>query len=283
VGVHTKPTDSSLADAMLTALKASGHMESIQAIHDHACKMGAKCDGADTDPEEHGESAADQAPGKSANFDPDNTLVAFGSAVKSLGDDMVGGYLVHYGTPETPDLTHLRDFFDQQTNFGNAVKSDVYFDHGQDPVFGVKALTHQAEIGRDNVGVWIKHQLNVRDEYEAAVLKLAKAGKLGWSSGTILHLIERKSIGRSHHILNWPLGLDASYTAEPAEFLNHVVPLKSIQASSLKSLLTEQSQGPDGRTDSAPEGAVGDEAKSATIPDDLLALGLMVKRKAGTL
>jgi hypothetical protein len=61
-------------------------------------------------------------------------------------------------------------------------------------------------------------QLKARDEYERGILALIAAGKLGLSSGTAAHLVERKAVGGGvHEVLRWPLGLDASLTPTPAE------------------------------------------------------------------
>ena len=42
------------------------------------------------------------------------------------------------------------------------------------------------------MGVWVEGILNMRDDYEKALYNLAKQGKLGWSSGTASHLVERE-------------------------------------------------------------------------------------------
>jgi hypothetical protein len=43
-------------------------------------------------------------------------------------------------------------------------------------------------------------QLEMRDEYDEQIYKLAEAGKLGWSTGAAGHLVERVSIGKSWEI-----------------------------------------------------------------------------------
>jgi hypothetical protein len=81
--------------------------------------------------------------------------------------------------------------------------------------------------------VFIKHLLDLRSGYEAKLYGLVQAGKLGWSSGTAPHLVERKAIGDGRHqIEQWPLGLDASYTPTPAGGL-------VVNAGTMKSLLEE--------------------------------------------
>ncbi len=69
----------------------------------------------------------------------------------------------------------------------------------------------------DDEGVFIKHLLDIRSSYERKLYGMVQADKLGWSSGTAPHLVERKALGDGRHqIVGWPLGLDASYTPGPA-------------------------------------------------------------------
>jgi hypothetical protein len=100
----------------------------------------------------------------------------------------------------------------------------VYYQHGADKKLGKRKLA-KGELTQDELGIWIEAQLNLRDEYEKAIYSMAEKGKLGWSSGTAAHLVEKAADGR---ITTWPLGLDASLTPTPAEPRNiTVIPLKS--------------------------------------------------------
>lgn len=176
----------------------------------------------------------------------DNTTIAFGGATKAMGNGVIGGYLVRFTDPDHPDLAG--DYFDASTDFGPHNKCIPWYHHGLDGTLGLKRLgTGMADIKTDNVGVWVQAQLNLADEYEAAIYELVKAGRLGWSSGTSSHLVRREPMGKAYHIKTWPLGLDASLTPEPAAGpgLTQVIPLKSYvqdQAAgvpSLKALLQE--------------------------------------------
>jgi hypothetical protein len=85
------------------------------------------------------------------------------------------------------------------------------------PGLGRQQLTNQAELGMDDEGVFVKHLLDLRKSYEAKLYAMVEAGKLGWSSGTAPHLVDRKALGDGRHeITQWTLGLDASYTPMPA-------------------------------------------------------------------
>ena len=180
----------------------------LQMIHDYAVDNGAMCDD------------------KPKSIDPE-TLITFGAEVKALGDGKIGGYLVRFGSPDQRDLTGI-DWFGKDTDFGDAQKSDVYYHHGMDTKIGKRKLA-EAMLRPDDVGVWAETQLKMRDEYEKAIYELAQKGKLGWSSGTAPHLVERdRTTGQ---IKKWPLGLDASLTPTPAEPRNTVAALKSLTES----------------------------------------------------
>lgn len=163
-----------------------------------------------------------------------NSLVWFGDTVKALSDDgKVGGYLVKFSDADNPDLAG--DFFTKATDFVDMFgQSAVYYQHGLDPTLGRKMLGI-ATLKMDDVGVWAETQLNLRNAYERAIFSMAKKGKMGWSSGTAPHLVERESVeGKaSSFIKRWPLGLDASLTPNPCEPNAKAIPLKSLEAQPL--------------------------------------------------
>lgn len=175
--------------------------------------------------------------------EPD-VFVYYGGAVKALGDGKVGGYLVEFSDPETktgsPDLD--RDYFAADTDYDleENKSATVYYDHGRDPVLKRRKLGRVA-MRVDDVGVWVEGQLNRRDEHEKAIYRLAELGKLGWSSGTAPHLVDRKSVGNFKKIVSWPLGDDASLTPTPASYTktNQVVALKSVAVPTLAEMVAE--------------------------------------------
>jgi len=164
-----------------------------------------------------------------------------GPAVKALGGGKVGGYLVRFTNADEPDLEG--EYFDARTWYGDVSTSPVYFNHGLDSTLGLRMLGSGALSAKD-AGVWIEAQLALRDEYEKAVYQLAESGKLGWSSGTASHLIQREEEEKAIHISRWPLGLDASLTVTPADPGNRALPLKQ-WAESLKSLQVEPQEAED--------------------------------------
>jgi len=183
----------------------------LQMIHDYAKENGAACD----------------SEGKSID---DDALITFGDSVKALGGGRVGGYLVKFSTAHDPDLS--ADYFTPQTDYGTASASPVLYHHGLDLKVG-KRVIGDAALTRDDVGIWAEAQLKLRDDYERAIYKLAEAGKLGWSSGTASHLVERKATGHVNEITRWPLGLDASLTPTPAEPRNGAIALKTYRPTML--------------------------------------------------
>lgn len=159
----------------------------------------------------------------------DDALIYFGDSVKALGGGKIGGYLVRFSTATDPDLTG--DYFTKDTDFDleRSTKATVLYDHGLDPTLKRRKLG-MVECKVDNVGVWAEGQLALRDDYEKAIYEMAEAGKLGWSSGSAPHLVERKQVGNAFAVTAWPLGLDASLTPRPAEPRTLAISLKSYQA-----------------------------------------------------
>jgi len=168
-------------------------------------------------------------------LDPDDVLVTYGHAVKALGAGRIGGYLVHFGSEKSVDLDD--DFFTADTDFGPHETSMTFYDHGLDGVLKRRVLDPRAALKKDGIGVWVEAQLAMRDEYEKAIYGLAEADKLGWSSGTAVHLVETEKRGKATWIKTWPLGLDASLTPVPAEPRTKAVALKTYRTLGLASLL----------------------------------------------
>ena len=159
----------------------------------------------------------------------DDIFVYDGEAIKATrtADGLhVGGYLVRFSGPDALDLTG--DHFSADTDFDREfpTKLSGYFHHGMDNHFG-KAKLSKVDTRRDDFGIWAETILQERDEYEKFVADLAIAGKLGWSSGSAGHLVEREPSGKGYKITKWPL-VEASLTHTPAEPRNRAIPLKSL-------------------------------------------------------
>jgi HK97 family phage major capsid protein len=134
--------------------------------------------------------------------------------VKALGDTgRVGGYLVVWGDVSHPDLQG--EYFTPETELGLDwyPRRPVLYHHGLDGDLG-PAMIGQIEVMQpDHVGVWVEAQLDKRSRWARAVLDLVQRDTLGWSSGSLPHLVEVAADG---HIRRWPI-VEGSLTPTPAE------------------------------------------------------------------
>jgi len=168
--------------------------------------------------------AADGAPMKAAD-----TVVAWGEAVKALGDGRVGGYLVRFSSEADPDLTG--EWFTAKTYYGprDGDGADTLVHHGFPLKAGMEELADRLlsplKTTKDAVGIFAEVVLDMADEYEQAIYELVEQGKLGWSSGAPGHMVRRKDSGE---ITRWPIA-EGSLTPTPAEPRNRVVSLKALR------------------------------------------------------
>lgn len=164
-------------------------------------------------------------------------LISIGEQVKAISETdrylTVGAYGLRYANPKEHDLTG--EWFTRETDFGPFGGNGVVatFHHcqpvGEEPA--VKALAQRVfrpvEAVQDDIGIFVKHVLDMADDYEAAVAELVKAGKLIWSSGTASHMVLKEEDSgeiKRWHILEW------AYTPTPAEpRLPKIAPLKSVR------------------------------------------------------
>ena len=168
-------------------------------------------------------------------IDMDDVVIAHGTELKALGGGLVGGYLVVF-SPQKKRKDLSGEYFMKSTKYfweGKEVRPAIYH-HGLDPVLKKRFLGTGWQLRRtDDVGLWVETQLDLRDEYEKAIYSLTNQGKLGLSSGTASHLIERNDDGG---ILTWPI-VEGSFTPTPMEPRARVLSLRAIESVSLKSLL----------------------------------------------
>lgn len=155
-----------------------------------------------------------------------DTLAFYGGAVKALGGGKVGGYLVLFSGPSDPDLQG--DYFTKETDFliDSGESRPILYRHGVHPVIKSKKLG-KATIKIDDVGVFVEGELELRDKYIRAIYALAEKGQLGWSSGSMTHLVSRDAHGKSFEIKSWPIG-EASLTPMPVEGRTAAFPLKDL-------------------------------------------------------
>lgn len=155
-----------------------------------------------------------------------DTLTFQGGAVKALGGGKIGGYLVLFSGADDPDLQG--DYFTKATDLyvDSGETRPILYRHGAHPVIKSRKLG-KATLTIDDVGVFVEGELELRDKYEKAIYGLAEKGKLGWSSGSMSHLVSKNANGKSFEITSWPIG-EASLTPAPVEGRTHATPLKEI-------------------------------------------------------
>ena len=120
----------------------------------------------------------------------------------------VAGYGVVFGGEDLEG-----DTFTKSTNFmlDLVPQKLVCYDHTMSAavphVIGtVKSVT------ADETGLWVEAELKRSEEYVDAVLKLIEKGVIGWSSGSVPHLVRREA----KSITQWPV-VEWSLTPTPAE------------------------------------------------------------------
>lgn len=155
-----------------------------------------------------------------------DTLTFQGGAVKALGGGKIGGYLVLFSGADDPDLQG--DYFTKSTDLyiDSGETRPILYRHGAHPVIKSRKLG-KATLTIDEVGVFVEGELELRDKYEKAIYGLAERGKLGWSSGSMSHLVSKNPNGKSFEITSWPIG-EASLTPAPVEGRTAAIPLKEI-------------------------------------------------------
>lgn len=186
--------------------------EQIQAIHDSAHTLGATCAG---------------APVKAAFPSPVN-------AIKSLGGDRIGTYMILFGSESQPDISEDRDFFTKATDFwlDKMNRRPMVYNHAMDkatkaePVVGV---WDKAEI-KDELGVWFEGQLDANHRYREAIGQLIEAEALGASSDSAPQFVKRtKMANNTNRVDRWPI-LAGSLTPYPAEPRMMQLPVSEIKA-----------------------------------------------------
>ena len=137
-------------------------------------------------------------------------------AVKSLGKNRVGGYMMLWGdenskdldgewfTPETEELT---------TIFEAMGKLPYLYNHATDSQVKSSVVGYIDVLQPDNEGLWYEAQLEQGNQYVAAIQKLVAQRALGTSSGT---LPGARKVAKSGQILRWAT-VEGSATPTPAD------------------------------------------------------------------
>ena len=125
----------------------------------------------------------------------------------------IGGYLVIWGSPGQRDLHG--EFFTPATDLGLDWydQRPVLYHHGLDGDLKAAVIGVIDTLRADATGLWAEAQLDLRQRYVRAVQRLVDRGILGWSSGSLPHLVE---VGDDGQIKRWPI-VEGSLTPSPAE------------------------------------------------------------------
>lgn len=149
---------------------------------------------------------------------PDDAVLIHRTAqgVKAIGnpdEGRVGGYLVAWGNPQQRDLHG--EYFTEQTDFALDwyPSRPALYHHGLDGQMQSALIGAITSIKADSVGLWAEAQLNMHNRYVQAIMQMVEKGALGWSSGSLPHLVEVDTNGQ---IKRWPI-VEGSLTPTPAE------------------------------------------------------------------
>jgi HK97 family phage major capsid protein len=137
------------------------------------------------------------------------------TAVKMLDADRgrIGGYLVVWGSPEQRDTQG--EFFSTRTELGLDWydRRPVLYQHGHDGALKAEMIGTIERMQRDDLGLWVEAQLDLRQRYTRAIQELIRRGALHWSSGSLPAAVQVAGDG---HIERWPI-VEGSLTPTPAE------------------------------------------------------------------
>ena len=175
----------------------------------------------------------------------DDMLIAWGGAVKALGEGRVGGIGVRFTNADDRDLEG--EYFTEKTYYGarNGDGADCWIDHGFQIIEGEQGkqwadhLLSPVKATKEESGLWVETLCDMADEYEAMVYEMVEAGKLGWSSATAGHM---RRVTDDGEITRWPI-VEFSLTPTPAEPRNRVMTLKAYKALSTEPPQADPPQG----------------------------------------
>jgi hypothetical protein len=126
-----------------------------------------------------------------------------GGAVKATAGGKLSGFLVSFGGLDRTGETFSPDT-DYHTDFPTQV--GLYYFHGQDQEIG-KARLGTTRVERHAGGLFADAQLDMRRSAAKSIYTRAQAGLLGWSSGSVSHLVEKLPLPSGGHVItSWPIG-----------------------------------------------------------------------------
>ncbi len=155
------------------------------------------------------------------------------------------------------------EFFSAKTDFRFDWFPDgrpMLYDHGLDKKLGLDLIGRQTEhTVVDDIGVWVKGQINMSHRYAEAVMGLIGDSKIGFSSLAMRHLIDKE---RDGFIKTWPW-IEQTLTVRPAN------PVATIEEFKMARTIAENMKAlglnvPDGLDESPPS-----KGKAIDLPDGM--------------
>lgn len=193
------------------------------------------------------------------------TLIAFGGALRALGDGRAGGYLVPFTSSEEKDL--YGTFFTARTYYGKRSGDglDVLMHHGI-PIhadvngeslefmdFAKRPFKNPMRTTVDEQGIFAEVLLDMADDYERMIYDLVSRGVLKWSSGALAHTLDIDA--ETGEVRTWMIG-EGSFTPTPGTPFNRtlITPLRSLlpEITQMETPNDQPTQTPDHMTDAAP-------------------------------
>ncbi len=150
-------------------------------------------------------------------------LIAFGGAIKSINGNEIAGFLVEPPEDGVSDLQRERFAVDTDYALDLYAERPLLFHHGLDDGVGTKKIGTIKSLTPRDGGLWLQAVLDERNEYVQYVKKLIDMGALGFSSGSLPHLVEITPDGT---IKRWPV-VEGSLTHTPADPRTKVMTVKS--------------------------------------------------------
>lgn len=160
-------------------------------------------------------------------------------------DNIIEGLAIPFGGPVAgkdlqgeafgPDTDLALEWFPEEGR-------PVIFDHGLDEGMKTALVGRQIERAAQDVGHWVKVQLDKRNRYFEQISQMVKDGALSFSSGSLGHLVKTDSDGS---IKSWPwveLSLTptpanpdaAVYAVKSSDAIEHIAAVKSMVPAPLK-------------------------------------------------
>jgi hypothetical protein len=131
--------------------------------------------------------------------------IHYGGPVKSFEGGRIGGRVVTFSGHRDPDRT--KEFFDAATDFwlnGSGERRPILYRHGLDKTIKRRRFG-EVQLQKSVDGIWANGFIAGRDPDSLKLLKLAEAGALNWSTGSVGHLVTTSPVGDSFHVDEWPI------------------------------------------------------------------------------